>query len=169
MFWATWGHKSPHVLILVLTSDAHIATLMKWVTKTRGADPQPADAQRFCLAIGIILRDLTLVSNMTDTATDVPEVPAGLDVSKLDPERRAEILEACVSAFIAADTEADTILHSSKKGKGKGKGKGKAKAADVPPAAGLQPLVGVGEPSGTLHEGQIATKRRTTRSSAHRQ
>lgn len=167
MFWATWGHKSPHVPTSVLTSDAHVATLMKWVTKVRGANPQPADAQRFCLAIGIILRDLTLVSNMTDTSTDVPEVAAGLEASKLDPERRAEILEACASAFIAADTEAQALPHSSMKGKGKGKGK--AKAADVPPAAGLQASAGVGEPSGTPHEGQIATKRRTTRSSARRQ
>lgn len=145
---------------------------MKWVTKPRGADPQPADAQRFCIAIGIILRDLTLVSNATAMSTTTVDMPAGLETSKLHPGSRAEILDACSSAFVELGTEEEAVRKSRQKGKGKAKSKVGAAVSqqgDVLPAAALQVSVAAGEPSGTSHEGQTAAERRTTRSSARRQ
>ena len=125
MFWATWGHKVPHVPASVHTSEAHVATLMKWVTKARGADPHPADAQRFCLAIGIILRDLTLLSEVTATSTGTNDMPEYLATSKLDPGRRSEILDACSTAFVVVDTDIAAPPEKNSEGKGEGEHEGR--------------------------------------------
>ena len=145
---------------------------MRWVTKARGPDPQPAEAQRFCLAVGIMLRDLTLMSNVAAGSTSASGMPADFAMSKLDPGRRAEILYACSSAFITGERDVVALPESRQKGKGKAKAKAAVvvgQAKEGLPAPRLEASAAAENSSGAADEGQTPAKRRSTRSSARRQ
>ncbi|PIL28432.1 hypothetical protein GSI_08466 [Ganoderma sinense ZZ0214-1] len=68
VFWGTWGHRSPHVPQAVHASEKKTGQLLQWISKTRDTSGSAADIQRFCLVIGLTLRDMSLLASIDGTS-----------------------------------------------------------------------------------------------------
>nr|VWP02017.1 Aspartic proteinase [Ganoderma boninense] len=166
VFWATWGYNSAHLPESIITNEAKVAALMKWVAKDRSGNAQPADVQRFCLAVGMILQDLALIAKADGTSIWPDEVPGYMAVSELEAERRVDVLNACSSAF--ASTADVRLTVGGKKGKGKGKATGST--AGTPTASTANRNVdGNDAPAhATPPQGGVGPTRRSARSRVQR-
>lgn len=153
VFWGTWGHTSPHAPEAVHTSENKTAQLLKWIRKDRQLTTDAAEIQRFCIVVGMCLRDLELIQGPDGSSNGVPEF---LYRSCLEPDTRAHILQACAAAF-SAPRGPDVGGF----GKGKGKGKGRASAATT----GLA-VVSTGAPAEETEE--ATAPRRSKRNIARR-
>ncbi|PIL26692.1 hypothetical protein GSI_11219 [Ganoderma sinense ZZ0214-1] len=103
-------------------SDKKTDQLLQWIMKDRDADAAPSDIQRFCLVVGITLRDLSLLAAIDGTSIWPEHVPTFMSTSSLEGVSRTGILHACEDAFVRSEGVAATD-----KGKGKAKPKAKAK------------------------------------------
>ena len=103
------------------TTENKAAQLLKWIRKERQVVPDAAMVQRFCLVVGICLRDLSLIDSLRGSSDNVP---AFLSRSRLDSDTRTDILQACADAFSQPSGDGVGGI-----GNGKGKGKGRASAA----------------------------------------
>nr|VWP01974.1 3-isopropylmalate dehydrogenase (3-IPM-DH) (IMDH) (EC (Beta-IPM dehydrogenase) [Ganoderma boninense] len=98
VFWVTWGHKSGHVPEGTQCVEKNVKALFKWVEKVPSGTAPPADVQRYCLGIGLLLSDLHFIAN-TDALSSWPEdLPGYLAYSELNAEHLAAVTEACDSA-----------------------------------------------------------------------
>ena len=123
VFWATWGYASPYVPEDVLTDEVKAAALMKWIARDRSSTAQPSEVQRFCIVVGIVLRDLSLITEADSTSLWPDHVPGYMAVSQIDASERDAVLAACSSAFLD-DIAASTIpVEAARQERGKGKGR----------------------------------------------
>ena len=166
VFWATWGHTSPYVPEDVITDEVKAAALMKWIARDRSSTAQPSEVQRFCIVVGMVLRDLTLIADADSTSLWPEHVPGYMAVSQIDASERGAVLAACSSAFLDEITASPVTVEAGMQERGKGKGRatvhqerhsGRSKAGDA--------AVQTGPP---LPRELAALSRRTTRSRTRR-
>ncbi|KAI1790342.1 hypothetical protein LXA43DRAFT_1062149 [Ganoderma leucocontextum] len=165
VFWGTWGHKSAHVPEAVITNEKKVEALLKWVGRERPADSEPAIVQRFCLVVGTILRDLTLIAKADATSIWPEEVPTYMATSQLEASHRKDVLTACASAFTR---DGAALVPAGVTHKGKGKAAARSTKAPAPPAARAQVAPAVVPAGGMLPPDAAGPSRRTTRSGARR-
>ena len=99
--WVTWGHKVGHVPEAVHKSEGNAKTLMKWIEKGVSPSNTAVEAQRFCLAVGLVLSDLQFVDVDTDGVDSWPEdLPGYLAYSHLGDGYRDMLTDACAKATL---------------------------------------------------------------------
>ena len=94
---------------------------MKWIARDRRGTAQPSEVQRFCLVVGLLLRDLSLSAAADSTSIWPDHVPGYMAVSQIEAAEREVVLAACSSAFF--DTSTTSAVPQGRVGNGKGKGK----------------------------------------------
>lgn len=103
MQWAVWNQKSPHVPELFHTSADHFQTLLAWLVGGPPSTPSVAATQRYCLVMGMTLRDLQEVQFIEpDTVPD--HLPPYLATSCWSFTYFEQLLQVCSSAFLAHTT-----------------------------------------------------------------
>nr|VWO97769.1 Zn(2)-C6 fungal-type domain-containing protein [Ganoderma boninense] len=111
LFWASWGHKSPF-----LPREAHIPekgpktvqSIMNFLKKGVGAGCKPADAQRYCLVMGMVLKNIAVL-HFLEPGDDWPEsLPKYMETSALTFDMRAPLLAICATLFPPSSALAST-------------------------------------------------------------
>ncbi|PIL25436.1 hypothetical protein GSI_13326 [Ganoderma sinense ZZ0214-1] len=107
VMWATWGHNSGHVPQSVQTSEKNMKTLMNWVKKGANLAGDAADAQRYCLVVGLLLSDIGFIEATTGLDIWPEGLPSYLAYSQLNDDHRMLITSICDErGRINADAEA---------------------------------------------------------------
>ena len=106
--------------------EVKAAALMKWIARNRSGTAQPSEVQRFCLVVGIVLRDLSLIAEADSTSIWPDNVPGYLAVAQIEASQRGAVLAACSAAFSNDTTTSTTMGETGKKEGGKGKGRANA-------------------------------------------
>ena len=118
VFWGTWGHKSPHLPKAVHTNKTKWSTLLQWIERSRAVPATNTDVQRFCLVVGMILRDLSILATMEGSSILPEGVPEFMAKTCLQTSQRATCLAACSAAF-TGPAVAVPAVPQGRKGKGR--------------------------------------------------
>ena len=162
VFWGTWGYTSAHVPEAVHTTENKAAQLLKWICKDRHITDDAIDVQRFCLVVGMCLRDLALIGSSDGTAGALEIIPGFLARSCLEADTHTVILQACAKAFTMSPP-----VGRGGAAKGKGKGKGRETAPKDAPCS-LQATSGISSAQETTDIVEPPAPRRSQRAAARR-
>ncbi|KAI0738384.1 hypothetical protein C8Q80DRAFT_1275888 [Daedaleopsis nitida] len=148
--WAVWESVHRHMPAQVHRDRSNLETLTEWLSSGPRLSDPAGEVQRFCLAIGLLLRDIDLVVKIDPEGYAASYLPEYLGHSILHMGMEPEILKICDSMFIlprprgigraapqASDTMPDALCGTS----------------DAPPA----PRAAASEPHAPLEPGETSS------------
>ncbi|KAI1784909.1 hypothetical protein LXA43DRAFT_1100880 [Ganoderma leucocontextum] len=100
--WVVWGHKSPHLPLVVHSSDARVKELMMYLQDGPGVAPSEEEIQRYCLTMGMTLRDLEILLDLPLGESILGHLPIFFAKSELfdGPNNIEKLLRACERRFL---------------------------------------------------------------------
>ncbi|KAI0681585.1 hypothetical protein C8T65DRAFT_704091 [Cerioporus squamosus] len=99
--WLTWSYTSPHLPTFAHHDRTTLSALVSWLSNGISSlwDSPTGDVQRFCLALGMLLRDAKLVSEIVDEEHISDDLPAYFAHSRLTSEVVSQLRLVCAATF----------------------------------------------------------------------
>ncbi|RDX50610.1 hypothetical protein OH76DRAFT_1417680 [Lentinus brumalis] len=138
--WATWLWTSPHLPREAHQDSAALNAVFAWLSNGVALSAPAGHVQRFCLAIGLLLRDTGIVHDDIDDDDHIPHnLPEYFSRSLLRNGDVDRILDICAEAFARPRARPVKAAHAAALGSTSGDAKASGALSELPTESGSSP------------------------------